>query len=163
MSEAEREIVDRANRYQAYVRGWKHGATAAARDNVSLARCPDPSVVAEYDHGYNDGAGVRAIVVRRGQPAPRLRPGRPPKYGERMSTNIFTGLQRLNATTIMKAAIARGLEELRTDLAKLDGTPPFDGPENPCRGDAYFAQSLEAKYNANLELLRKAAKEDVPK
>lgn len=50
------------------------------------------------------------------------------------------------------------LSEIRDDLAKLDGLPPYNVPSNPCYGDGYFALSLERKYGASLDELRKAVK-----
>lgn len=49
------------------------------------------------------------------------------------------------------------LTELRDDLAKLDGEPPYDGPSNICRGDPYFVCALEQKYGHHLGYLRLAA------
>jgi len=48
--------------------------------------------------------------------------------------------------------------ELEKDLAMLDGKPPYDGPENPCRADAYYARSLQVKYGATIEELRQRVK-----
>jgi hypothetical protein len=34
------------------------------------------------------------------------------------------------------------------DLRKLAGLPPYDGGANPCRGDGYFAMSINQKYDS---------------
>lgn len=41
------------------------------------------------------------------------------------------------------------------DLKMLEGLPPYDGGSNHCRGDGYFARSLEQKYGMSLEALQK--------
>ncbi len=46
-------------------------------------------------------------------------------------------------------------EALKDDLAKLAGDPPYDVGGNICRGDVYFAVSLEEKYGHPLDELRK--------
>lgn len=48
--------------------------------------------------------------------------------------------------------------EVRRDLAKLDGDPPYDTPSNIVRSDPYFARSLEKKYGMDIQELRKAVK-----
>ena len=35
-------------------------------------------------------------------------------------------------------------------LKKLHGIPPYDGPNNPVKGDGLFSKSLEKKYNCSL-------------
>lgn len=45
------------------------------------------------------------------------------------------------------------MKELRKDLGMLFGWPPYDGPENICRADGYFANSLEKKYGKPIEEL----------
>lgn len=45
--------------------------------------------------------------------------------------------------------------KIRDDLAKLDGKPPYNTPSNYCWGDGYFASSLEQKYGAPIETLRR--------
>ena len=47
------------------------------------------------------------------------------------------------------------LEQLKLDLAILDGTPPWDDPSNVCRNDSYYAKSLERKYGKKIDELRK--------
>ena len=49
------------------------------------------------------------------------------------------------------------LEQLKRDLAILDGIPPWDDPSNLCRNDSYYAKSLEQKYGKKLDELRKIA------
>ena len=46
-------------------------------------------------------------------------------------------------------------KELRDELAKLNGWPPYDGPENICRGDGYYGMSLEKKYGKTIAELEK--------
>jgi len=53
--------------------------------------------------------------------------------------------------------------ELEKEMAMLDGKPPYDGPENPCRGDAYYATSLQRKYGATIEELRRRVKIEGPR
>jgi len=49
-------------------------------------------------------------------------------------------------------------EEMVKDLAMLDGKPPYDGPGNHCRNDAYFGRSLLRKYQVeSIEELRSLA------
>jgi hypothetical protein len=47
------------------------------------------------------------------------------------------------------------LTGLVDDLAKLDGKPPYDGPENICRNDAYYEKALEKKYGVPVQTLRR--------
>lgn len=46
------------------------------------------------------------------------------------------------------------------DLKMLDGLPPYDGGGNICKGDGYFAKSLEKKYHMSVEQLRKVTEYD---
>ena len=41
------------------------------------------------------------------------------------------------------------------ELKKLEGLPPHDGGGNICRGDGYFAVSLERKYGMSIKDLQK--------
>lgn len=50
------------------------------------------------------------------------------------------------------------LATLRDDLARFDGTPPYDTPGNPCYLDGYYAKSLEKKYGKPLSTLRALVK-----
>ena len=45
--------------------------------------------------------------------------------------------------------------EAETDLKKLRGLPPYDGPSNICRGDAYFAMGIEKRYGMSISKLDK--------
>lgn len=45
-------------------------------------------------------------------------------------------------------------ERILDDLKKLYGLPPYDSGGNICRGDGYFARSLEEKYGKPLKELR---------
>lgn len=49
------------------------------------------------------------------------------------------------------------ITKLKDDLKRLDGKPPYDGPENICRNDAYFAKAMEREYGKPLKELRKIA------
>ncbi len=51
--------------------------------------------------------------------------------------------------------------ELREDLAKLDGKPPYNTGSNILQGDGYFAKSLEEKYGLPIEELRQIANKAV--
>ena len=46
-------------------------------------------------------------------------------------------------------------EAVIKDLKMLDGLPPYDEASNICRGDGYFAKSIEKKYGATLQELSK--------
>lgn len=41
-------------------------------------------------------------------------------------------------------------------LAMFDGTPPHDGPGNPCRADGHFARSIVEEFGMSISDLRKA-------
>lgn len=41
------------------------------------------------------------------------------------------------------------------DLNRLDGKPPYDDPGNPCRGDGYFALSIEKKWGMSISQVRR--------
>ena len=49
---------------------------------------------------------------------------------------------------------ALNLDEVRDDLARLDGKPPYATWSNMCYKDGYFARSLEKKYGKSIEQLR---------
>jgi hypothetical protein len=53
--------------------------------------------------------------------------------------------------------LKENIKQLCDDLNKLDGKPPYNEPSNICWGDAYFAKSLEKKYNKPLDELYKIA------
>lgn len=42
---------------------------------------------------------------------------------------------------------------LRTDIAKFLGEGEYNTPSNHCRGDGYFAKSLEEKWGKSIEEL----------
>jgi hypothetical protein len=48
-------------------------------------------------------------------------------------------------------------EEIRDDIARLDGAPPYDTPWNTCWNDDYYGKSLEMKYGLQIDRLRKIA------
>lgn len=49
----------------------------------------------------------------------------------------------------------KSLNRAFRDLAILYGLPPFDGPDNFCLCDPYFAKSIESKYHATIPALRR--------
>lgn len=57
------------------------------------------------------------------------------------------------------------LDEVRGDLAKLQGLPPYNELSNICWNDPYFAISLEKKYGMPISRLDKllcASKTAIP-
>ena len=44
-------------------------------------------------------------------------------------------------------------DKIVDDLKMLRGLPPYDTGSNICRGDGYFARSLEKKYGKTIEEL----------
>lgn len=51
------------------------------------------------------------------------------------------------------------MTQIQIDLAKFDGKPPYDGPENICRNDNYFLQYMLKRWGVDdLDMLRKIAK-----
>ena len=61
----------------------------------------------------------------------------------------------IHKVTETKTVVINDAEAL-DDLRKLQGLPPYDGDGNICRGDGYFARSLEKKYGMDLEALKRA-------
>src|SRR3990172_1024393 len=54
----------------------------------------------------------------------------------------------------------RRMFEAVDDLKKLYGVSPYDGAENLCKADGYFAKSLERKYEMTIEQLKIEVKFD---
>ena len=54
--------------------------------------------------------------------------------------------------------VEMNIGKLKDDLKCLDGKPPYDGPENISRNDAYFVKYMEHEYGKPLEELRKIAR-----
>ena len=61
-------------------------------------------------------------------------------------------------TLLKEVPAGVNLAELRDDLAKLNGRPPYNDPANFCWNDNYFARSLVMKYGAGLDELEHWAK-----
>lgn len=49
-------------------------------------------------------------------------------------------------------------EELLDAVARLEGWPPYDAPNNIQRGDGYYGVYLERKYNKPYKEILRAAK-----
>lgn len=71
--------------------------------------------------------------------------------------NHRIGLAAYNAAD---PPVGLDMKGLRTDLGKLNGDPPWDGPTNIVMGDGYFARSIEAKYGFDLKTLQAWAYRD---
>lgn len=54
-----------------------------------------------------------------------------------------------------ESGLAGRAAEIRDDLAKLNGEPPYNTPSNICWNDAYFGKSLERKYGATIDELQR--------
>lgn len=53
--------------------------------------------------------------------------------------------------------------QAQDDLRKLFGYPPYDGPSNICRNDAYFASAIVRKYGKQIAELAKDCGISLPK
>lgn len=50
-----------------------------------------------------------------------------------------------------------GMEKLKDQFARLDGDPPYDGPGNIERNDAYSMRAMEREWGMPIAELRKIA------
>ena len=54
--------IDAANRYEAYMRGWKDGASIKAMRQEMTALAPKAPLRLSYEDGYTDGRTARAAA-----------------------------------------------------------------------------------------------------
>ena len=54
---------------------------------------------------------------------------------------------------IMKKLTEARRKEANKELSILYGLPPYDGPENICLGDGYFAKSIESRFHTTIKRL----------
>jgi len=54
---------------------------------------------------------------------------------------------------IMKKLTEARRKEAVKELSILYGIPPYDGPENICLADGYFAKSIESRFHTTIKRL----------